>query len=156
MFNLKESFVSSLGRDLTFTERTFIWDYLISLKTNPLIGTGYDSFWLGNRVKHFWESGYGGIMEAHNGYLEIYLNLGIIGLFLLGGVVASAYSRIKEKLIDDFANARFELAFLVIVLIYNFTESAFRQSSLMWYILLLLSVRYSNSTLTHHRVDITT
>ncbi len=48
------------------------------MKTNPLLGTGYESFWLGPRLQWFWQhAGLGHINEAHNGYLEVYLNLGI-------------------------------------------------------------------------------
>ena len=70
----------AVGRDPTLTGRTVIWNAVLSTHTNPLIGSGYESFWLGPRLQEVWAQTGGGITEAHNGYLEIYLNLGIVGL----------------------------------------------------------------------------
>jgi len=38
-----------LGRDSTLTGRNEIWKAVLAEKTNPLIGTGFYSFWLGGR-----------------------------------------------------------------------------------------------------------
>ena len=38
--------VTMLGRDMTFTDRTFVWADLLARNTNPLVGVAYDSFWL--------------------------------------------------------------------------------------------------------------
>jgi len=144
MFDIREVIVTTLGRDITLTERTFLWKDLLKINTNPLFGVGFSSFWLGDQLKTLWESHWRGIGEAHNGYLEIYLDLGFIGLFLLGGIIVSSYRKIIKSMASDFDFGRFEFAFLIIVLIYNITESAFRTFSLMWYIFLLISTNYSN------------
>src|SRR6266481_1431021 len=65
---LNGQLAAQLGRDPTLTDRTIIWNTLLSLHTNSLIGTGYESFWLGPRLHRIWEV-VGGINEAHNGYL---------------------------------------------------------------------------------------
>ncbi len=81
----------AVGEDPTLTDRTKIWAFLLSMHTNPLLGTGYESFWLGPRLQWFWQTaGLGALNEAHNGYLEVYLNLGIIGLFLLCGFLIAS------------------------------------------------------------------
>ena len=64
------------------------------MHTNPLVGTGYESFWLGPRLKDVWAQTGAGINEAHNGYLEVYLNQGLIGLVLLGGFLIASYRTI--------------------------------------------------------------
>jgi O-antigen ligase len=140
-FNLTEIVVvRGLGRNMTFTYRTFIWRDLISLDSAPLIGVGFGSFWLGDRLRSLAEIGWKTLGEAHNGYLEIYLSLGIIGLGILTAAIVSCYRNIRRKLIYDFENARFQLALLFIILIYNITESAFRESSLIFFVFLLLSL----------------
>ena len=48
------------------------------------------AFWLGPRLLRIWPE-FGQINEAHNGYLEIYLNLGVIGVFLLAGFLITSY-----------------------------------------------------------------
>ena len=82
------------------------------------------------------ESGLGRINEAHNGYLEVYLNLGIIGLFLLVGFVIASYRTICKRL-RPFSNlASLTLALWIILLFFSVTEAGFR-SGLMWVTFLL-------------------
>ena len=47
--------VEATGHDLTFWGRVELWKNIISLKINPLIGTGYESFWNGKWVEKIWE-----------------------------------------------------------------------------------------------------
>ena len=49
--NLRAEIAETVGRDPTLTERTQIWDFLTTMKTDPILGTGYDSFWLGARLQ---------------------------------------------------------------------------------------------------------
>ena len=80
--------LEAAGRDATFTGRTGLWETLLQEPINPLIGVGYASFWLGERLERFWAMyPTSPPIEAHNGYLEVYLNLGLIGVCLLAGVL---------------------------------------------------------------------
>ena len=56
------------------------------MHTNPIFGTGFESFWLGERPKQLEGIFFFIPNEAHNGYLETYLTLGLIGVFLLIGL----------------------------------------------------------------------
>ena len=78
-FGLSGEFARQVGRNPTLSDRTLIWSTVLSLHTNPIVGTGYESFWLGPRLLRIWPV-VGQINEAHNGYLDIYLNLGVIGV----------------------------------------------------------------------------
>jgi O-antigen ligase len=130
----------AIGKDPTLTDRTVIWNYLLGLHTNPLLGTGYESFWMGDRLRKFWaESGEGSINEAHNGFLEVYLNLGLVGLTLLAGVVVSSYRKICRRLNSDPKAASLDLAFWITMLFFSATEAGFR-SGLMWIVFLLGAV----------------
>ena len=85
--------------------------------------------------------GYGSIInESHNGYLNVYLELGKIGIFLLVGVIYFAYRNINKELKYNFDYWRFRMAFFVIVLLYNVTEDAFGRFTLMWFVFLLISI----------------
>ena len=53
-FDSSGDIVQDLGRNPTLTGRTAIWDAVLPLAGNPLIGTGYESFWLGKRLEKFW------------------------------------------------------------------------------------------------------
>ncbi|MBZ5670786.1 MAG: O-antigen ligase family protein [Acidobacteriia bacterium] len=128
--------VASLGRDLTLTGRTAIWNLVLSLRGSSLVGTGFESFWLGDRLREVW-SIMPGIQEAHNGYLEVYLNLGWIGVTLLGVLMVTGYRNIMAAFRHDLVAARIRLAYFVVAVIYSLTEAGFRMMSLSWIFFLL-------------------
>jgi len=41
-------------------------------EVESLVGTGYESFWLGPRLQRIWLAGWRGLNAAHNGYLEVF------------------------------------------------------------------------------------
>jgi exopolysaccharide production protein ExoQ len=136
----------AVGKDPTLTDRTKIWAFVLSMHTNPLIGTGYESFWMGPRLKWFWQTaGLGQINEAHNGYLEVYLNLGLVGLCLLGWFLIASYRTICTRL-KPFSNlASLTLALWLTMLFYSVTEAGFR-SGLIWLTFLLAGVAVPKRT----------
>jgi O-antigen ligase len=68
----------ALGRDETFTGRTWIWEAVIpEFKHMPWLGHGFQSFWTTE-----WRAMVFGMPYAHNGYLDILLELGVVGLAL--------------------------------------------------------------------------
>jgi exopolysaccharide production protein ExoQ len=127
-----------VGRDPTLTDRTGIWKLVLSMNTNPLVGTGYESFWLGPRLQQIWKV-FGPINESHNGYLEVYLNLGLIGVFLLCGFLIASYRKICKQLTSSADLASLNLAFWTIMLFYNMTEAAFK-FHLMWAVFLVVAM----------------
>lgn len=127
-----------LGRSPDLTGRTVIWSALLKVHTDPLLGTGYESFWLGPRLQQIWqECGY--INEAHNGYLDIYLNLGLIGVFLLLFFLVVIYRRAWRAFQRRFELSSLGLAMWVLILFYNMSEAAFK-NGLLWMLLILASI----------------
>ena len=138
--NLSGAMAGAVGKDPTLTDRTKIWAFLLGMRTNPLIGTGYESFWMGSRLEWFWaHAGVGHLNEAHNGYLEVYLNLGIIGLLLLVGFLIASYKKICRQLTTAPSLASLGLAVWSIMLFYDVTEAGFR-SGLIWLAFLLVGL----------------
>jgi exopolysaccharide production protein ExoQ len=137
-FDLNAWMAGMLGRDPTLTNRTVIWNLLLGMKTNPIIGTGYESFWLGPRLQYIWQRFAVGLNEAHNGYLQVYLNLGLIGLGLLLIFLISSYRRLWKKFtpssgLSDLASL--SLATWTVLLFYNMSEAGLG-SGLLWLTLL--------------------
>ena len=132
---LNGELAARLGRDPTLTDRTIIWKTVLSLHTNPFVGTGYESFWLGSRLQRVWQV-VQGINETHNGYIDIYLNLGSAGVILLVGFLMASYRAICKKFDSSYSLAPLTLAMWTIILFYNMTESAFK-GGLLWLTLLL-------------------
>jgi exopolysaccharide production protein ExoQ len=125
--DLSGEFARSLGRNPTLTDRTQLWKILLNMHTNPLIGSGYDSFWLGERFLHVWRTFGEAINEAHNGYLEVYLNLGLIGLLILVAFLIASYRGICKRLAASGPSfAPLAMALWTVMLFYNMTEAAFR------------------------------
>jgi O-antigen ligase len=127
---LSGQFASAVGRS-SLSGRDVIWRIVLSQQANPLLGAGYESFWLGPRLDRIWAAGMGGINEAHNGYLELYLNLGYVGLFLGLLFVAAVYRNICKKLKPFSSIGSLALAIWTVFLFHNTTEADFR-SGLMW------------------------
>ena len=134
------SMAQAVGKDPTLTDRTKIWAFLLSMHTNPLIGTGYQSFWLGSRLEWFWQnSGLGHLNEAHNGYLEVYLELGLIGVSLFLGFLLAAYRTLCRKLTTAPSLAVLGLATWMCLVFYNMSEAAF-EGGLLYTLFLMTGI----------------
>lgn len=125
-FGIIDAGIGMLGKDPTLTGRTDLWKILLAWKINPLIGAGFESFWLGERREKLWDIYWWHPNEAHNGYLETYLNLGLIGLALMLLLFLFAFSKGCKMLFENFEFARFRLGFLAAFVFYNWTEAAFK------------------------------
>jgi len=130
-FGLKDAVITLLGRRPDLTTRVPMWEDLLSLVKNPLIGFGYESFWLGDRRQYMNEH-WGIVSQAHNGYLEMYLNLGLIGVLFLVIWVFWGLKNIFRHLKVDYPDGIFRLCFLLIIVIYNYTEATFYGVSNLW------------------------
>ena len=136
-FGLIGTIAELLGRDPTLTDRTHIWKVLLGMDTSPLFGTGYEGFWMGSRLEFVSQQLHQTINEAHNGYLEVYLNLGAIGVVLLLIFLIAAYKKICAKDLSS-RNTIASLTFglWTVAVFYNLTEAAFKHG-LTWLGLLL-------------------
>jgi len=145
LFGVHEYVINALGKDSTLTGRTDIWNALLKTPINPVLGTGFESFWLGERVQRLNALFPGGelrLNEAHNGYLETYLNLGYVGLAITLGLIIATYAKARQALIHDFNFGRFRLAYLVAIIIYNWTEAAFRTHSFPFFVFFVAAIDY--------------
>jgi exopolysaccharide production protein ExoQ len=130
-------FIEFMGRDPTLTGRTAIWNVVLAIPANRWVGTGFESFWLGERLQQMWRIYWWHPNEAHNGYIEVFLNLGGIGLTLLALMLVTGYRRIISVFRLDPSISSLRVAYFVVALIYGFTEAAFRELQPLWIFLLL-------------------
>jgi exopolysaccharide production protein ExoQ len=126
-----------VGRDPTLTGRTEIWGVVKEFAGNPWVGTGFESFWLGDRLEAMWAKYWWHPNEAHCGYLDVFLTLGWVGLLFLVGVIAAGYGRVIRQFRHDPVAGSLALAIFVAVLAYNVTETAFRYFHPLWVLFLL-------------------
>lgn len=115
-------FTSMLGRNETLTGRTEIWASLLpAAMRQPFLGYGVSSFFTAARIAQF------DIGEAHNGYLEVMLCLGVVGLFLTTMFLLSSTRRAAMLLAhdSDYDMGSLALCFLVMAAVHNMAESSF-------------------------------
>jgi len=138
---LSGAFAGAVGRT-SLSGRLEIWQLVLSLHTNPLLGPGYESFWMGPRLQYISSTSWGALNEAHNGYLEVYLNLGYFGLFLLLLFVAVVYRNICKKLRPFSSIGSLTLAIWTVFVFHNSTEADFR-CGMMWLVFVLAALAVS-------------
>src|SRR5262249_23839692 len=133
VFDLSTVVAEFLGRDPSQHGRTGIWSAVLQFQTNPLLGVGYQSFWMGNRLVGVAGSlGTGYINEAHNGYLETYLNLGLIGVALLVLFMILSYRTVCKRFTVSPRFGAVGVPLWTVAVIYNFSESSFG-GTLLWF-----------------------
>ena len=98
--------VEALGRNTTLTGRTEIWDDLFRMDFSPWVGTGFESFWLGERADYMANRYYFHPNQAHNGYIEMYVNLGLIGVGFLVLLMASGTGKLRPLTVSRAGSAR--------------------------------------------------
>jgi O-antigen ligase len=115
-----------LGRESTLTGRTQLWhECVVSIMKRPILGYGFDAFWRGM----LGESGrvtlaaHWLVPTAHNGALQLWLDVGAIGLtlFVLAYAIY-AHKSLRFYLRHESYLRAWPLAYLAFILFYNFTE----------------------------------
>lgn len=139
VIDIKTTIITLLGRRPDLTTRVPMWYDLISMVKNPLVGFGNESFWLGERIDYI-QKHYGPLLQAHNGYLETYINLGLVGLTLLVFWILSGFKKILSLIKKEYAGAILRFSLIVVICLYNWAEATFYGKSNMWVLFLFSSI----------------
>ena len=134
-----------LTGDSSFTGRTTIWFFAESeIARSPLVGWGYQSFWLAGPDAPSVVDAPGWVKNmpnAHNGYYDTILELGYVGLaFLLVFLVSTLHviGRVAER---DTKRAWLLLTVALFIAIYNFLESLWlRAFDMSWVVFVIVAV----------------
>jgi exopolysaccharide production protein ExoQ len=146
-FQSSGSLIGGLGRNPTLTGRTEIWHAALTVPNSRLVGAGYESFWIGSNLQKMWNLIAGlKVQEAHNGYLEFFLNLGWIGVVLLGILIATGYRNVIAAYRRDPSIGSLRIAFFLAAIITGLTEAAFRMMGPPWIAFLLATTAVSVNT----------
>ena len=86
--------LKALGKDPTLTGRTEIWTALFRMiDERPWTGSGYNAFWGPDSEPAAWirhQTGWS-VPSAHNGWIDLLIQLGWPGAILVGTIMASSY-----------------------------------------------------------------
>jgi exopolysaccharide production protein ExoQ len=140
LFGISNLVLVLTGKSATLTGRTDLWHDILQIKVNRLVGAGYESFWLGGRLQSLWDIYWWRPNQAHNGYLETYLNLGIIGVAFLTGLIFVAFRKCSQAVVEQPEFGRFRFGFLFLTLLYNWPEAAFRGLHVVLFIFYLIAM----------------
>jgi exopolysaccharide production protein ExoQ len=153
-FGISGRLSENLGRGSGLTGRTELWERALKFQPNPFLGAGFESFWTGERRERIaelynkWAPN-----GAHNGYLETYLNLGLIGLSILIGVFIATFWKIRPELFRNFEWGRYRLGFFAAVLLHGWTEGTFTYGPL-WFAFYIIALDYPRTHLTTVRPSV--
>jgi O-antigen ligase len=130
--------------DPTFTGRTLIWDFANSeIARRPLLGWGYQSFWLVGLDGPSVVDAPGWIKNmpnAHNGYVDTKLELGYVGLALLITFILATLHAIGRVADRDRGRAWLLLSLALFVICYSFLESAWmRGYEFLWVMFVIVA-----------------
>lgn len=130
--------------DSTLTGRTIIWDFANNeIARNPLLGWGYQSFWLvGPDAPSVVEApGWvKGMPNAHNGYIDTKLEMGYAGLALLLSFILATLHMIGRVATRDPVRALLLLSLALYVILFNFLESLWmRGFEFLWVVFAIVA-----------------
>lgn len=118
--------LNALGRDLTFTGRTGIWDYAwVSLLDRPIAGYGFVSLSYGKFSfilnKEF------GVADPHSGYFDVALGTGLIGLVLF--LIMLAYTLVAARRLYLAGGGKRQVSLVLSSLLFCWLASCLTESS---------------------------
>jgi exopolysaccharide production protein ExoQ len=137
------------GKDPSLTGRTDIWKAaFLSAVKKPMLGYGYQAFWHNMQGESANIALINGFVppHAHNGYIEVWLELGLVGLLL---VVGSIYQALRNGLTcfkyGWSGDAEWYLGIIVMTIVTNVAEISFVASNyLVWLMYVLACVGLNN------------
>ncbi len=147
--NLKFIVVDTLNKDMTLTGRTEFWPVIVDkINQHPIFGFGMSGFWQPWRGA---DDPGGDIivartqfqpMHAHNGFLDLALDLGWVGLGLFA---LSFFTNVAKAVVyltrNRLPESGLPLLLLTYTLMTNFTETGLLGVSSIWFWYVVTTVR---------------
>ena len=138
-----EGLFGALGRDVTLSGRTLIWNAVLEqIWPHPWLGYGYGAFWLG------WAGESGQVWlsivtllgfvppHSHNGFLDLWLVLGLLGVYVFAfGFLLAFLRAISCARVSRTTEGLWPLTYMTFMLMYNLTESAILQNHNVFWVL---------------------
>jgi O-antigen ligase len=143
--------LGSMGKSETLTGRTELWELVLSQSQyhDPLFGGGYGGFWNGPNSVAAYTASRNGIYlgQAHNGYIDIYNDLGWVGLALTLSIILSLVSNIYRIMKRERSEWKLCLSILIVILVSNYAESTLMRTTQFLNVLFISVVVFSQRLL---------
>lgn len=152
--NLEAIVVDGLGKDMTFTGRTPLWEFLFQEKIpqRPVLGYGFHGFWqpwrgpnnpaansIAGTLQMSSGEGFWSPPHAHNGFIEVILDLGYVGFFCFALSFLKTLADAVQHLVtpnkhqSSMIEAVLPLLLLIFVVFPNLSESPLLENNHIWY-----------------------
>lgn len=138
--------LGSLGKDATLTGRGDLWPLVLDeIWKRPWLGYGFGAFWngLNGASSQLWYASGWTPPNAHNGFLDLWLQLGLVGLFLFA--IAYFFTFIKSLLYIRNTHTSiwiWPLLYLIYLFLANLGETSLMiQNDLFW--VLYIAIAYT-------------
>lgn len=154
------TFLSVNDKDITLSGRTPLWGSLWEfIQQKPWLGYGYGTFFSGlsREANLLWKVHTWTPVHAHNGYIQLWLSLGLVGLsvFIFGYIGCLFNSLFKYLVIKD-TKMLWGFLFLLYTIFLNLTEvSFFGAQSIIW-IVSLVAIYSMKTTTSKTRSEVVT
>ena len=155
-FDAVHAVVEKLMSDPTFTGRNDIWQFTLEhIAQRPIFGFGYQAFWGTNELVNSWtylDSWGFRASDAHNGFLNIAVMTGLVGLALtLGWAVVQPlldHIRTPAERVDPALNLMFIQLWLFCVYLSGFESEFFTNGSIVWFMAAaaIIGLRFQTTT----------
>lgn len=135
-----------MGKDAHLTGRSDLWsNAMLAIADRPFLGYGFQAFWgvdsqPAKTVRQ--AAGWEDAPHAHNGYIDLTLSLGLVGLITYLTSVASGFRRATRYLLaGDDSYRRWPLSCLTLLSIYQISETTIMSgNAFFWLVFASLSI----------------
>jgi exopolysaccharide production protein ExoQ len=141
----KSQLGESLFHDPTYTGRTSIWEFVgTEIDRRPLLGWGYLAFWLTGPDSPAMVDGasFGWVRampHAHNGYVDIVLQLGYVGFACLIMLISTTILAAERAAKRDPARSWLHLSIIIFIMFNNQLESSWwHGSDFLWLVFVMI------------------
>lgn len=137
------SLFALVGRDSTLTGRAQVWLLsFASIARKPMLGYGYNAFWNVSEQAFQVQAMLGwDPPHAHNSFIDLTLQLGLVGLFLFVGAYAVAVRRAVAYMRPSLGRESiWPFAYLSFTLLYGISEGSFVAPGAIYWITFVAAV----------------
>jgi exopolysaccharide production protein ExoQ len=132
-----EQIAGAFGKNLTLTGRTEFWPLVLDkIGESPWVGYGFGAFWQGldGPSAYVWNASAFKAPNSHNGYLDLFLDLGIIGFSIYMALFINSFRKALIYIRQTGTSDRFwPVLLLCYVVLSNLTESSLViQNNFLW------------------------
>ena len=136
-YGSKDFLLQLVGADARLTGRTGTWSAVwTAIQDHPWFGYGFEAFWRGiyGPSLEVWQATGYKTPHSHNGFLDLLLDLGLVGLVAFVAAYLIVLPRALEALRVGKGSARmFPFVYLALLVFYNLSESSLvSRRSLEW------------------------